>query len=495
MPSQSASTGWVTSKWWVSRELGGGRFADGVISRNQLIALWVRAAPEPKPNIKHLAEDLAAWMGMLGSTQWVAQRFSAEASRRLRVGTNDALGGTEEWDLVSAVAAEYADTFARCSADVVTDVRMERPVGLPARIAQLLRKYEDGPPRTAARHAMAHSEACGRVVESYRRADHFVAAPFRYRSAIVAASMRSYNGKLTEYRERIDDSSDPKVSDSIAAAIERLTEIYGEADVSDRLPTQQEIAFVEDKLDRFLEESSPTSLRSDLPLLEGSTLYTAADVLGEAWRRTRRNLLRLHIDAAELNESTVAEVYGSNYARARQDLQRALIRESAKKTSGCADSAAPDVGYRSAEIKTLFAQACLHVTNTAIESENAWGWKWSGRAMCWERAMAISVLSGSCPIDDQGADSLEKTFSEHYDRAGPTNALAPNRTASIALAMQLTRGALAAALHDDDVFGINGVELVGNKKSGQTWAEKTADVLHELRGHRAAWNRLTDNAI
>ena len=119
MPLQSARTDWAISGWWVGRELGRGRYAEESVSRNQLIALWVRATAEPKPNVKHLAEDLAAWMGTLGSAEWVARRFSPEASRRLRLGTNEVLGGVDQWDLVSAVAVEYGDTFARCSAGVV----------------------------------------------------------------------------------------------------------------------------------------------------------------------------------------------------------------------------------------------------------------------------------------------------------------------------------------------------------------------------------------
>ncbi|KZF06653.1 hypothetical protein A2J03_24175 [Rhodococcus sp. EPR-157] len=495
MPPQSANTDWATSGWWVGRELDRGRFAEESISRNQLIALWVRETAEPKPNVKHLAEDLAAWMGTLGSAEWVAQRFSSEASRRLRLGTNEVLGGVDVWDLVSAVAVEYGDTLARCSAGVVADVRLERPVGLPARIAQVLRKYEDGPPRTAARHAMVNSEACGTVVKSRNHADRYIDNPNRYRSAIVAASMRSYNGKLTEYRERIDDSSDDKVSDSIAAAIERLTELYGEADVSDRLPAEHEISYVEDKLDRFLTGASSSRFRSDLPLLEGSTLYTTADVRGEAWRRARRNLLRLHMDSVELDENTITEVYGSNFARARQDLQRALIRESARKSASELDTAHLELGYRSTETKTLFSQASSYLAQTPIESDNAWSWKWDGRAMCWERAIALEILADAGSVAGHGASALEQTLRERYDQVRPSDTLAPTRTASITLALQLTRGALASVIHDDDVFGNDGVDLVGSRKPGQTWAEKTADVLSALRGHRVAWDRLTGKAV
>ncbi|MCC8929035.1 hypothetical protein [Rhodococcus sp. I2R] len=494
MPLQSARTDWAISGWWVGRELGRGRYAEESVSRNQLIALWVRATAEPKPNVKHLAEDLAAWMGTLGSAEWVARRFSPEASRRLRLGTNEVLGGVDQWDLVSAVAVEYGDTFARCSAGVVADVRLERPVGLPARIAQVLRKYEDGPPRTAARQAMVTSEACGTVVASRNHADHYIENPNRFRSAIVAASMRSYNGKLTEYRERIDDVSDERVSASVAAAIERLTELYGEADVSDRLPTEHEISYVEHKLDRFLTKSNSTRFRSDLPLLEGSTLYTTADVHGEAWRRARRNLLRLYMDAAELDENTIAEVYGSNFARARQDLQRALIRASARKSASDLDTSHLELGYRSTEIKTLFTQARSYLAQTPIESNNAWSWKWNGQAMCWERAIALEILADAGSVAGHSASALEQTLRERYDQVRPSDTLAPTRTASISLALQLTRGALAMAIHDDDVFGNDGVELVGSRKPDQTWSEKTADVLSALRGHRVAWDRLTGNA-
>ncbi|MGB6052616.1 MAG: hypothetical protein WBG14_17450, partial [Rhodococcus sp. (in: high G+C Gram-positive bacteria)] len=93
-----------------------------------------------------------------------------------------------------------------------------------------------------------------------------------------------------------------------------------------------------------------------------------------------------------------------------------------------------------------------------------------------------------------GASALEQALRERYDQVRPSDTLAPTRTASISLALQLTRGALAMAIHDDDVFGNDGVELVGSRKPGQTWSEKTADVLSALRGHRVAWDRLTGNA-
>ncbi|ORI21167.1 hypothetical protein [Rhodococcus sp. 1168] len=516
MPYRSSDSSWVTSGWWAADASRTGRVADESISRTQLIQLWVKAAPEPKPNVKHLAEDLAKWMSELGSTAWVVQTTSPEAARRMRQGINQVLDERDIWDDVSTVTAQYADPFARCSAGVVTEVKRERPRGLPNAISTAVRRYEDGPPRTAARNSMIAEVDCGTVTASRPHADTFVENLESYRDAIVAAAMRAYSGKLTEYLERTDDHFDESTRATLIAALDDLTERYGEPDAADRLPTPVESRFVDETLSKFLTARAADQPASDTPLLQGSTLYTTADVAGEAWRRANRNLLRLHINAVPLDDELIARVYGSNLKRATQDLQRKLLREEHHRS--VSDRPADidtvltqpqlylvpdhDLGHRSAMLRALFRQAWEHVSNSDVESTNPWEWTAGGTSTCWERRTVLEILGAyanletdhySELVDNIESGQVERAIAHRYDTERPADTLAENRKASISFATRLLRGALAISLHDDDILGGDGFEVVGQRASGQTWAQKTAEVLRTLHGYRENWNLLTES--
>lgn len=516
MPYRPPDSSWVTSGWWADDTSQTGRAAAESISRTQLIHLWVKVAPEPKPNIKHLAEDLARWMSELGSATWVVQASSPEAARRMRQGINQILGGRDIWDDVCTVTARYADPFARCSAGIVSEVKRERPRDLPNAISKALRKYEDGPPRTSARNSMIGVVECGTVTASRAHADTFVENPEIYRGAIIAAAMRAYSGKLTEYLERTDDHIDESTRSALIAALDDLTERYGEPDAADRLPTPSESRFVDGTLSKFLSAREADQPVSDAPLIQGSTLYTTADVAGEAWRRAKRNLLRLHINGVPFDDELIARVYGSNLKRATQDLQRKLLRE--EHHSSVSDRPAnfdavptlpqrrsvpdDDLEHRRTVLRALFRQAWEHVSTSEVESTNPWGWTAGGTSPCWERATVLEILGAYANLDADHFSELEdniqsgqieRAIAHRYDTERPADTLAANRRASISFATRLLCGALAISLNDDDIVGGDGFEVVGQRASGQTWAQKTAEVLRTLHEYRDTWNLLTES--
>lgn len=510
MPERPPNNAWASTGWWIGKALRGGAPAGTSISRTQLIDMWVRETPSPKPNVKHLAEDLAKWMGELGATTWIADLSSLEAARRMRQGINQLLDGTEIWDEVSGVAGTYGDPLARSSARVITDVKRERPAGLSSRISAVLRKYEDGTPRTAARNAMITLDECGLVLTSRSRADTFVNSPEQFEPAVVAAAMRAYSGKLTTYLDRTDDCLDDSTCDALAATIEHLTGLYGEPDAADRLPTAAEIALVHERLGKHLAKKSGAESYFDSPLIADATLYTVSDVAGEAWRRANRNLLRIVIDGVDLTDELVAQVYGSNYKRAIQDLRRRLLRERqltaephpAERTGEPTAIGREDEGYRRSALIDLFRRAATHVRNCTVVLAGPWGERSNDTPPCWERRVVLELLGG---YEDTAtgqafdlasnveAGLLERVLRDRFASDCPSDALAPDGRRSVSLAVQLLRGALAMALHNDDVHGADGFDIAGQKNHGQSWSQKTAEVLHDLNRHRNTWNLLTEH--
>lgn len=503
----------TTSGWWIGRELGDGRRAEASLTRNELIELWVKASPSPKPNVKHFAEDLAKWTSELGTRAWVEELTVPEAARRMRQGTNQTAIGVEIWDMVCGIAAAYGDPFARCSADVVQNVRKERPRNLPRAMASAIRKYEDGPPRTAARNAMIGSEACGAVVSSRGHADRFVADAEPFKNAIVASAVRAYSGRLVDYLDRIADVSEQEDLEILSAAIERMTDEYGEPDIADRLPTVEEIEFADARLHWYLDQTGIAATDSEIPLVQGSNLYTISDVVGEGWRRARRNLVRLHIDEVELTDDLVVRVYKSNLNRATQDLQRKVFKSARQSTSPEAqqesDHASSSVhpigvalGYRGVLMRLLFDRAHAYVSKSLIESNHPWGGAFDGPWPCWEREIVLDILASDAQALSDGSVSEIAEFVDRgaaramvrhlFDIHKPTNTLAPTPDKSITLVLQLLQGSLAMAIGDDDVIGSDGIELVGHKAVGQTWAQKSAAVLQDLRKHRRGWTELTE---
>lgn len=504
---------WTTSGWWIGREFGDGRRAEESVTRNELIELWVKASPSPKPNVRHFAEDLAKWTSELGTRAWVELLTGPEAVRRMRQGTNQVTIGVDIWDMVCDIAAAYGDPFARCSADVVRDVRKERPLDLSRALATEIRKYEDGPPRTAARNAMIGSEECGSVVSSRDHADRFVADATPFKSAIVASAVRAYCGRLVDYLDRIADVSEHVDLEILSGVIERMTGEYGEPDIADRLPTVEEIEFVDTRLTWYLDRAGAAVTDSDMPLVQGSNLYTVSDVVGEAWRRARRNLVKLHIGEVELTDDLVVRVYKSNFARATQDMQRKIFR-STRQTASIEsrqeyDGFAPSVqsfditlGYRGALMRLLFDRAHMYVSTSLIESNHLWGGAFDGPSPCWEREVVLEILASDAFTLSDGSVSEIAEFVDRgatramvrhlYDIRRPTNTLAPTPAKSITLALQLLQGSLAMAIDDDDIFGGDGIELVGHKAAEQTWAQKSAEIVRDLRKHRDGWTELTE---
>ncbi|KJF24934.1 hypothetical protein C7T36_13920 [Rhodococcus sp. AD45-ID] len=504
----SGSSDWAVSGWWIGRELGRGGRAEATLTRNDLIELWVKASASPKPNIRHFAEDLTTWTHELGATEWVETMTTPEVARRMRQGVNEVATGVEIWDMVSMIAAEYADPFARCSANVVRDVRAERPRGLSTAMVDSIRPLEENHPRTAARNAMIATEQCGTVTSTRDHADRFVETPQSFTSEIVAAAMRGYSGKLVDYLDRIADDDGNEDLEILSSAIEDMTIRYGEPDVADRSPSAEEIEFVERTLESYLNRRIVDTGDLDRPLIQGSNLYTSSDVVGETWRRARRNMLKLHIAEIELTDDLVTRVYKSNRHRATQDLRRKLFR-SADRT---AHAQHPEsyglehtelaLGYRGALMRLLFARARTYVMDSSIESSHPWGEKYEGPLPCWEREVVLGILQsdaetvvdGSVPevaaFIDRGA--VRPMVRHLLEVHRPTNTLAPSPTKSVALVMQLLQGALAMAINDDDIFAGDGIELVGKKAAGQTWTQKSAEIIRRLRTHRDEWTELTE---
>lgn len=492
MPTRPDHVDWAVPRWWVP-ETG----AQTAISRETLIARWV--AQPPPPNDGTFRDALHSWCSDATGPQWIRDSYRP-AVLQIKARRTLVLDEVDGWNDLTALLADYLDTFARCSVSFTKDVRGRKPkvtgsflpgrkAGTKQALSEQLTAAARTPVATAVRRAMIDDTLCGGVLESRDAADLFVSDPGPFRLPIRAAAMCAYGEQLLSYAAKLDDparfgDSTREAVDALYRAASVIEDEFGELTRPPRRLSEDEKATVS----RYLHQWWPRWLAGEDSTGDGSVtkeLRRGNDIQVPAYDRVARALhKKLAAGVVEFvvsdtdvsvatdeQRSIAAGIFWSSVKFATWDLRKARADEARRtKTEveldpdrGPAVDPADDevvcraiaavepAGYSTAAL--VLDGAAHYLTETDDLDLTSADPGYRGPLPCWEKTVAIELLTVAIdrltelldPDMNGGDRALEAEIAERRRIENPTNAMESTPAASGRLTRRLVVEATAAA--------------------------------------------------
>lgn len=474
---------WVRPGWWVP--LNGG---NSQISRSELLGLWVKQPPPPSGSA--FRDPLNGWCTDATTADWVRENYTVRAVARLRDKQSDGIEDMDGWNQVSALMADYLDSFTRFSLHFGSFAKARKPTKVPQAffpgrtqtaprqaVSKLLDEAARSPVVTAVKWAMIHDEAGGLVFTSRENADRFLADPEPYRPAITAAVMRAYGSKLLELVARVDDSDlfDDTVRDAVellTSTAEQIREEFGDLDEPPRRLTPEEDALVREYMrtapTRWLAgEDSTGTTTSRTSEHWPEILARAVERTGKALRKSvGQNNLQFEktsdgvILRSRTERSLAASIFWSSVKFAAWDVRRDIAHESARHPAPAAASqthrAPGRTGRPSGQGSEYdLAGALNYLRRTSLREFKAVGGHHGGSEECWEKSVAADFFTmalrhaATLASSTRTISSAVRTYAlDRFDADRPTDTLRPTDGESAALVEALVLESINAARLD-----------------------------------------------
>ncbi|MGX7724565.1 hypothetical protein [Rhodococcus sp. 5G237] len=474
---------WVVPEWWVPLN---GRRTD--ISRQELITLWVKQPPPP--NGSTFRDPLNGWCTDAATVEWVRERYTAYAVARLRDKQSHVVEDVNGWNRVSALIAEYLDSFTRFSLGFASLAKSYRPSALPktyfpgrtqtARrqaLSLLLDEASRSPVVTAVKWAMIHDDEGGLVFESRANADRFLADPEPYRPAIAAAVMRAYGSKLLELVARVDDHDlfDDTVREAVdllADTAERIRDEFGDLDEPPRRLTPEEDTLVREYMktapSRWLAGEDSTGTVSS------RTSEHWPDILSRAVERTGKALRKavgqdnLHFSPApdgvvlhnRAERSLAASIFWSSVRFAARDVRREIVRERTRNTTPVITSSDRHTPTRTEHSprggrEYNLVDALEYLRHTPLREFKAVGGTYAGPDGCWEKTVASGFFTtmlgqaATLAVSTRTIGPAVRAYTlQRFDADDPSDTIRSTDEESAALVVALVLESINAARID-----------------------------------------------
>lgn len=501
MPTREDSLSWATPEWWVRPNRG---FRE--ISRDRFIKLWTDAMARPKPNISLLRDETKGWISDLGHRAWIEQLYTKACAAALWSDTTVLRYDVEVWNNATEAFADYVDPLIRISSSYQQSAKERRPVGLPSALNEPLRQLYLSDTCGAARRALILSEDCGQITLTKASADQFLADPTRAGAQVDAAAMRGFARGLMKWVDKLEESSDgaadPDILEVLYSKIDHLSETYGEPDALLRKPTQEEIDIVEAELNRVITDN-PALVRRKGKMLSGftSSVATEDDVVGDAWVRARKYLLKNLIEGDPLQpeKTFLLKLKWTIFDLRRLELRiidrTDWVAESldSQTPSPAMESSSDTHRYRvendRVELRTVFADASSYLEHFPVEKMYARRGSDVVDGPCWERRTAIVFLqagaTNTAPLTLDAA-SITKLVVALSENDRPIDAMKSSPSASAKMVIQLLRIGIAGVLTADD---IESGDVQFGKPLNQTWSQRTNVLTRKLAHSHDALTR------
>lgn len=501
MPTREDSLSWATPEWWVRPNRG---FRE--ISRDRFIKLWTDAMARPKPNISLLRDETKGWISDLGHRAWIEQLYTKACAAALWSDTTVLRYDVEVWNNATEAFADYVDPLIRISSSYQQSAKDQRPMGLPAALNDTLRQLYLSDTCGAARRALILSDDCGQITTTKASADQFLAEPTRAGDQVYAAAMRGFASGLVKWVDNLEESPKespgPDILEILYSKIDYLSETYGEPDALLRKPTQEEIDIVEAELNRVIMDN-PALVRRKGKMLSGftSSVATEDDVVGDAWVRARKYLLKNLIEGDPLQpeKTFLLKLKWTIFDLRRRELRiidRAeWVAESSdsENLSSTMESSSDTHSYRvendRVELRTVFAKAASYLEDSSVGEMYARQDPDVVDRVCWERRTAIEFLragaTNTAPLTLDAA-SITKLIVALREIDTPTDAVKSSPAASAKMVVQLLRIGIAGVLTIGD---IRSGDVQFGKPFNQTWSQRTNVLTRKLAHSHDALTR------
>lgn len=476
---------WVVPGWWVP--LNGD---ESQISRQELVGLWVKQPPPPSGSA--FRDPLNGWCTDAITAGWVREHYTVRAVARLKDRQSDPVEDVDGWNQVSALMADYLDSFTRFSLQFSSLAKSHKPIKVPKAlfpgrtqtakrhaVSSLLDEASRSPVVTAVKWAMIYDEEGGFVFASRANADRFLDDPEPYRSAIAAAAMRAYGSKLLELVARVDDSDllDEALRDAVdilSSTAEQISEKFGDLDEPPRRLTTDEVALVREYM-----KTAPTRWLAGEDSTGAPPPRTSEhwpEILSQAVERTGKALRRAvgqdHLHFAEspdgvilrsrAERSLAASIFWSSVKFAAWDVRRDIVRESARADTPMVPSrdrrTATNTERPSRQGSEFDLTSALeYLRRTPLREFKAVDVDYRGPDECWERSVAADFFAlargqaATLPSSTRSIGPAVRTYALHrFDAEDPVDTLRATDEESAALVAALVLESVNAARFDAD---------------------------------------------
>lgn len=472
MPPREDSLSWATPEWWVRPNRG---FRE--ISRDRFIKLWTDAMARPKPNVTLLRDESKGWISDLGRRAWIVQLYTKACADALYSDTTVLRYEVEVWNNTTEAFADYVDPLMRISSSYQQSAKDQRPIGLPAALNEPLRQLYLSDTCGAARRALILSDDCGQITTTKGSADQFLADPTRAGDQVYAAAMRGFASGLVKWVDKLLESSDgaldPEILETLYSKIDYLSETFGEPDALLRKPTQEEIDIVETELNRVISDN-PALVRRKGKMLSGftSSVATEDDVVGDAWVRARKYLLKNLIegDPMQPEKTFLLKLKWTIVDLKRRELkimdhfdqapdeegERNAAHETshAAATSGSYGLARADLQFGQVELRSILGTAAKNLETARLANTDSTSN--AGGKLSWEDSLTIQILLTRADatyarlVRDAGG-SLEKFLTTLYEQQSPRMSTFASARDSAKHVGFLLQKAIASAVSDENL--------------------------------------------
>lgn len=425
MPCRPDHLDWVVPMWWMP--LNG---KESRISRRVLVNLWVKHPPPPSGST--FRDALHGWCTEATEAGWVREEYTIRAVARLKDKLSSDVEDAEGWDQVSALIADYLDSFARFTLRFGPFVKSHKPKKVPAvffpgrigkqqALSSLLDEAARGPITTAVKSSMIHDDNGGQVFSSLDSADRFLSDPERYLAVAGTAAMRAYGSKLLEFVARVDD--DELFGETVREAVDilwdtamRIQQEFGALDLPPRRLTPEEDGLVRE----FMTTAPQRWLAGEDSTGAPPPRYSPhwPEILTRAVERTGRSLRkavgedRLHFTRSghvvvlevQAERSLAASMFWSNIRFAAMDVRRDGARENsidatphvvsasvpARKT--VTRDAGPTPRHHVDAVEYDLSAALDYLDRTPDRELKAANFEYNGPESCWEKSVATDFF-------------------------------------------------------------------------------------------------------
>ena len=439
------------------------------ISRTDFVAWWARTAAKPDGDLKNFTTDLGGWAGAAGRRQWVKDRFGGAATEAL---TSPRLRPPPPgpWESVSESFGLVVDGLARVTCTLRSQVVAAAPKKLTSGVNSQIRECARAVGTEMRKLLTSPDSEFGDVLRDEDAAVSFLAQAAANVDALRPAAMAAFVLKVKEYLQKNRAALLDRDRVVLENWVTEMTAHWGDPGDPGREPTDIERVDVEALLveelsrhrDWFFDERS---IRPEL--------------IGEAWRRARRTLLKWKVAGRDVTHAGILHttVQSLEIERWRERVRTDISLDA----DPALEQQLPPSAYTPDPfaLRTVFAAAAAWLDSYPEFP--------AGPARSWELRTTQAILRAASAAVEQMPDSgfsnsdLRALVVRLWERDTPADARSATPDQAAGYVVMLARMALARHLDAVEDF-----ELAGAPDDGQRNIDRYAHINELLEDNRVA---------